>query len=506
MGREHLSGESVLRDTPAISRQVGFLRAICLCLALVLTTKGVARADESRIFQAGAASSNVTPPLDERIVGGWNSPPATHIHDELYARCLVLDDGRTKLVLVLVDSLGVAREVFDAAKESIHEKTGIPPQNMLMAATHTHSSISARAPNKVKTNGPLSDYQSLLVRRISDGVRRAVNNLEPARIGWGRAREPTQVFNRRYFMKPGTPTPNPFGGTDQVVMNPGRGSPAIDKAAGPTDPEITFLSVQATDGRPIALLANYSLHYVGPSAGPVMSADYFGVFADRIQELLGADRFDPPFVGIMSNGTSGDINNINWLQKSDERWPPYAKMRQVADLVAQAVRQAHGQVEFHDWVPLEARQWELTLDVRKPTQEQLAYARTILDKPEDAPKHHVRERIYAKRVLDLADAPEQRSIPLQAIRIGDLAICAIPFEVFVEIGLELKERSPLAQTFTISHANGSYGYLPTVRHHELGGYETWLGTSSMEVQAAPKIIDALLSMLRDLDASVATHQ
>jgi hypothetical protein len=494
------------RCAAGVSGQRDLPRLVCACLAPILILTGTIWAEQSRVFRAGAAASNITPPLDEGIVGGWGTPPATHVHDELHARCLVLDDGRTKLVLVLVDSVGVAREVFDTAKESIWDKTGIPVENLLMAATHTHSSISARASNKVKSNGPLSDYQSFLVRRISDGVRRAVNNLEPARIGWGRAEEPTEVFNRRYFMKPGTPTPNPFGGTDQVVMNPGRGSPAIDRAAGPTDPQIVFISVQSVSGRPIALLANYSLHYVGPSAGNVISADYFGVFGDRIQELLGADRLDPPFVGIMSNGASGDINNINWPQKSDERWPPYAKMKQVADLAARAVCRAHEKIEFHDWVPLEARRRELALAVRRPTQEQLAYARTILDKPEDAPKHHIRERIYAERVLELANAPESRSVPLQALRIGDLGICAVPFEVFVEIGLELKQRSPRGQTFTISHANGSYGYLPTVRHHELGGYETWLGTSNVEVQAAPKIVEALLSMLRDLHAPAAADQ
>ncbi|UCD50174.1 MAG: neutral/alkaline non-lysosomal ceramidase N-terminal domain-containing protein [Phycisphaerales bacterium] len=494
------------RRSPGLLRRAELLCVARLCLTSVLVLRGLVHAEEGRVFQAGAATSNITPPLDEPIVGGWNSPAATHIHDELYARCLMLDDGRTKLVLVLVDSVGVAREVFDSAKESIRNKAGIPVENMLMAATHTHSSISVRAPNKVKSNGPLSDYQTFVARRISDGVRRAINNLEPARIGWGRAEEPTQVFNRRYFMNPGTPTPNPFGGTDRVVMNPGRGNPNIDKAAGPTDPEITFLSVQSTDGRPIALLANYSLHYVGPSAGSVISADYFGVFADRIQELLGADRLDPPFVGIMSNGTSGDINNINWLEKPSRRWPPYAKMRQVADLVARAVHQAHEQIEFHDWVPLDACKSELTLAVREPTQEQLAYARKIHDKPEDAPKHHAREHVYANRVLDLADAPEHRSLPLQVMRIGELGICAIPFEVFVEIGLELKQKSPMGQTFTISHANGSYGYLPTVRHHELGGYETWLGTNNVEVQAAPKIVDASLSMLRDLHAPVTVDQ
>lgn len=453
------------------------------------------------IFKAGAAASNITPPLDEPIVGGWNSPAATHIHDELYARCLVLDDGQTKLVFVLVDSLGVRRSVFDAAKDIIQDKTGIPKENILMAATHTHSSISARGSSYIKTDEMFSDYQRFIIRRIADGVRRALNNLEPSRIAWGRAEEPTQVFNRRYFMKPGTPTPNPFGGTDKVVMNPGRGNPNILKAAGPTDPEIVFFYAQSRDGRPIALLANYSLHYVGPSAGAVISADYFGVFADRIQEMLGADRLDPPFVGILSNGTSGDINNINWLKKSQKRWPPYEKMNQVANIVANAVHQSVRQVEFHDWVELNARQKELDLVVRKPTAEQIAFAKKILDMPEDAPKYHRHERVYAQRVLDLRDLPDNISVILQTFRIGDLGVCAIPFEVFVEIGLELKQKSSFDITFVISHANGSSGYLPTAKQHELGGYETWLGTSRVEFQAADKIVKNLITMLTQMLSS-----
>ena len=457
-----------------------------------------AKAESARLFQAGAAAGNITPPLDEPIVGGWGSPPAKHIHDELYARCLVLDDGQTKLVFVLADSLGMSRDVFDAAKRIAHEKTGIPIEHMLMAATHTHSSINARSPRNARPGETFSDYQRFVIRRIADSVRRALNNLEPARIGWGSAEEPTQVFNRRYYMKPGTPTPNPFGGTDKAVMNPGRGNPNILKAAGPTDPEIVFFSVQSRDGRPIALLANYSLHYVGPSAGAMISADYFGVFSDRIQQMFGADRLNPPFVGILSNGTSGDINNIHWLKKPQKRWPPYAKMTQVATLVAEAVHRVHQQIEFHDWVELDARQKELDLAVRKPTAEQFAYARKILDKPEEAPQYHKRERVYANRVLDLNQSPDKVSVVLQAFRIGDVSICAIPFEVFVEIGLELKQKSPFGRTFTISHANGSEGYLPTSAQHKLGGYETWLGTNRVEFQSAERIVTSLLSMLKQM--------
>ena len=103
-------------------------------------------------------------------------------------------------------------------------------------------------------------------------------------------------------------------------MNPPRGSARLDRPAGPTDPEISFVSMQSPDGRAIALLANYSLHYVGGVRSGDVSADYFGYFAKFIKETPGAKDQSPPFVGILSNGTSGDVNNINSPIKS--RMPP----------------------------------------------------------------------------------------------------------------------------------------------------------------------------------------
>jgi hypothetical protein len=98
----------------------------------------------------------------------------------------------------------------------------------------------------------------------------------------------------------------------------------------------------------------------------------------------------------------------------------------------------------------------------------------------------------------MIDMPPRMEVPLQALRIGDLSIAAIPFETFVEMGLELKAKSPFPDTFVVSLANGSYGYLPTAAHHQLGGYETWLGTNQVEVGAAEKIVDTLLQMLKQL--------
>lgn len=477
------------------------LLVTAVCGPLVVAISRAAADDENqpaRVFRAGAAQSNVTPPLGLPIVGGWASPPASHVHDELFAKCIVLDDSQTQLALVIVDNIGMGAEVCVAAKRIIQQYTSIPPGQVLIAGTHTHSSVSARGPNRLEPDEKLGEYQQFLAMRIADGVRRAFNNLEPARIGWGRAKAPSEVFNRRYHMKPGTPTPNPFGGEDQVVMNPGRGNPNIHKAAGPTDPEVAFLSLQSATGRPMALLANYSLHYVGPGAGSVISADYFGVFGDRIQQLLGADRLDPPFVGIMSNGTSADINNINWLQKPDKRWEPYEKMRQVAEIASQAVFREHETIEFHDWVSLAATSEELSLAVRKPTDEQRAYMREVMAKPADAKPYHRNEKVYAQRAAQLHQSPDDVTVILQAFRIGDLGLCALPFEVFVEIGLRIKTDSPLSQNFVVSHANGTYGYLPTVQQHVLGGYETWLGTNMVEIEAATKIVNRLLEMLGSL--------
>lgn len=452
----------------------------------------------ARRLLAGAATSNITPPLGELIVGNWTPVPATYVHDELHARCLVLDDGDSRVAIVVADNVGIPRRVLDEAKRLTRERSGIPVDRILIASTHTHSATTARG--SADWDDPtksLTHYQTFLAGRIADGISRAITNLEPARVGWGSGSLPDQVFNRRWFMKPGPHLNNPFGGTDKVQMNPQVGSPDLLKPAGPTDPEIGFLSVQSTSGRPIALLANYSLHYVGGVPNGHISADYFGVFARRMTQLVEQERHAPPFVPMLSNGTSGNINNINF-RGGQKRLPNYERMELVANQVAAEVFKAMQGIEYHDSVPLRILQRDLTLETRRPTETLVAWAREILSRPEGSPSRHPRERIYAERTLRMAQMPPRLEIPLQAVRIGDLALVAIPFEVFVEMGLELKAKSPFPDTFAVSLANGAYGYLPTVEHHELGGYETWLGTNQVEVQAAPRIVDTLLKTLEQL--------
>ncbi len=471
--------------------------ALGLAFALAIPNgSGQESAAKAKVFKAGAATSNITPPLGMPIVGNWTQPKATHVHDELHVRCLALNDGDTTLVFAVVDSVSVNREVFDEAKQRIQELTGVPPENMMMSATHTHSSVSARGDNAYAIGEPLDDYQKFLVHRITDGVRRAINNLEPAKIGWASGQVPQHVFNRRWLLKDNDAVTNPFGEPDRAVMNPGGLRARLLKPAGPTNPEAYFISVQSPEGRPIALLANYWLHYVGGVPTGHLSADYFGVFCDRIQELLGADRQDPPFVGILANGPCGDVNNNDYGRTTPApKYAPYEKMKLVANDVAQEVLRVHKTLQHQDWVDLKAAASELELKMRRPTPEQIARAEQVLARPDSESPIHRHEINYAERTLRARDSfPETVSVKLQTFRIGDLGVAAIPFEVFTEIGLEIKDRSPFKDTFTIELANGGYGYLPTPAQHELGGYETWLGTNRVEKAASDKITARLLEL------------
>ncbi|TWU10793.1 hypothetical protein [Allorhodopirellula heiligendammensis] len=490
------------KPKPQSRRRCMIAAAVSICMAVSSGASfplPAAEAD-SAAFRAGAAKVEIKTPLGMPIVGNWDSPPATNIHDELYVRCLLLDDGHTRIAFAICDNVGIPREVFDAARKLIDAETDVDAKNVLMSATHTHSGVSARDFRMVDGAQILSAYQQLVARRIADAVATAEQRLQPAQIGWGSAAVPSEVHNRRWYVDDEKLLSNPFGGVDQVRMNPPRGNDALVKPAGPTDPEVSFISVQTRDGQPLALLANYSLHYVGGVPTGDISADYFAAFSERIGGLLGVADADSDFVGIMTNGTSGDINNIPFREKNLPPKKAYERIDEVSKLVAEEVASASRSVAYHNQISLAAANAELKLAMRKPDPEMLRYFASLAGAEGDSASTHRFAKIYASRVSRLQEGPDEVSILLQAFRIGDLGVMSIPFEVFAETGLDLKKRSPFDDSFTIELANGSYGYLPTPAQHKLGGYETWMGTNRVQLDASEKISDVLLSLSKQIQS------
>jgi hypothetical protein len=429
--------------------------------------------------------------------GGFNANPATAAHDPLNARALVLDDGKTQVVWVVIDNLGVPKKVVAEAKELAAKATGIPVEHMLVSGTHTHSGVNP-ADEPSAADAKAVAYRQVMLEGISQAIIRAHASLRPAAVGAAARPLTHEVFNRRWYLKPGKMPPNPFGEYDQVKMNPGTSPDVLDRPAGPTDPDISVLSVVDAKRKPLALFASYSLHYVGGTPAGQVSADYYGEFARLMPSRLGAGE---GFVAAMSNATSGDINNVPFLVGRPPR-APFEQIRIVAGEAADVAWQAVRDIPKHqNNVVLGVRQRLVTLKYRKPTKEQLLYAQAILaikDKEAIARLPRLAQD-YAARTLSAANRPEETvDVILQTIRVGDAVLCAVPFETFAETGLELKQKSPFGRTIVIGIANGKHGYLPTPRHHELGGYETWLGTNQVQKDASEIVVRNLVEMMGEL--------
>lgn len=443
-------------------------------------------------LRAGAAKAEITPELGVSLDG----PIAKNglvkaVHDPLHARAVVLDDGHTRIALVICDLTMIGRDVVDEAKAIVERTSGLPAKNILVAATHTHA--SPRANHIVR--GPKDDaYHKLLSARIAEAIFAAEKNLLPAAVGSGSFDEKKYLRCRRSLCEPGTVPANPFGVTDEQVRSVSQTDGEVLRPAGPIDPQFSVLSIRHADGAPLAALGNYSVHYAGGYRAYTVSADYFGQFAAAIESEMKPGNGRPPFLGLMSNGTSGNTGSIAGGGAN----PPFEHMKIIGRDLADKAMKTIAAIEHRSDAALGVATKELEFAVRKPDAARLAWADKALADPK-AKHPHKWTPVYAQEARELDQYPATIRIQLQAVKIGDTLIAAIPCEPFAETGLAIKAHDPQKRTFTISLANGYGGYLPPPEQHRLGGYETWPGRGSfLEVDAEPKIRATTIELLMQL--------
>jgi hypothetical protein len=455
-------------------------------LAVALCASRLVAADPA--FRAGAAAVDVTPEKFPVAVNcGFVEQTGKAAQDTLHARAVVLDDGTTRLAIVVVDNCMMPREFLDRTKELVRDETRIPTDRQLISATHTHS---APAVMGCLGSDPDPAYAEFLQRQIVRAVRLAAENLVPAKTGWAVASAEGLTHNRQWLLRTDKVRTDPFGGkTVRSNMHPGYQHPDFVGPSGPTDPWLSVLAFQTADGKPLAVLANFSMHYFG--AAPV-SADYFGKFCAKLEHRIGKAGTNPAFVAIMSQGTAGDLH---WMDYGKPK--PDTTIETYSDTVADVAYKAWEAIRYRPDVPLAMAETTLTLDRRVPGPDRLEWAKKRVEalggkKPTDQPD------IYAREAVFLHDDPK-REPKLQAIRVGEVGIAAIPNEVFALTGLKLKARSPLRPTFTVELANGAEGYIPPPEQHTLGGYTTWPArTAGLEVQAEPKIFESVIKLLEQV--------
>lgn len=440
-------------------------------------------------LQAGAARIDITPEkLPVLVNGGFLSRSCNTVKSPLHARSLCLTDGKVTLAIVVVDSCMVPRPVADKAKALAREKTGIPADRMLVAATHTHTAPSAMG---ALGTAPDTAYVPFLVKKIAEAIASAHARLEPAEIGIVVPQAPDHTALRRWVRRPDRVDLDPFGNrTVRATMHAASNWDNVTGPSGPEDPDLSLVSVRRRGGRPLAVLGNYSMHYFGTSP---LSDDYFGLFSEGLKKRLAPDG---DFVGMLSHGCSGDAWRRDYQKPTGER-RDNIPMEQYTDELLDIAVGALENVKYRSDVTLAMAEARPTLNYRVPDAQRLEWAKRIVAEMGDRPPK-TRPEVYAREQVILHERGSTEVV-LQAVRIGGFALATTPTETYALTGLKIKAQSPLQPTVVFDLTNGGDGYIPPPEQHPLGGYNTWAARSAgLEVRAEPKMTETLLQLLEQV--------
>lgn len=440
------------------------MRSKAILVCCILFPAFAARGEELR---AGAAASNITPLLDQPLAGYFYPRPAEGVHDDLLAKALVLDDGRSRVVLVACDTVSVDRGSVADARVRIEKQLGIPASHVLISATHSHTGPEL-TPAYLKTLG----------QRIADGVVTASGRMQPVRLFAAVEREASLPHYRRYRMTDGT-----------VVTNPGFQNPKIVKPVGEIDAAVPVLYAITGNGAPLFTWVNYGMH-LDTVGGTWISADYPYHMARALASVKG-----PDMLTVFTIGSAGNINHWDVSRPGPQRGN--AEAQRLGEVLSSAVVRAYTHLTPVAPPRVHALSAQIRLPLRKVTPEQVEAARKLLavEPPRDV--DFTLDRVEATRIAGIADRKaEELTAEIQVMSIGSIAIVGIPGELFVELGREIQSKSPFANTVIVTLANDDIGYIPHRAAYEEGAYEP---TSSPLVPGSgEQIVARALEMLKEL--------
>ena len=401
-------------------------------------------------MKVGISSVNITPPIGVPMAGySARMGSAKEIHDDLYAKAIVFSDKDTKAALVRCDLIGLERNFVEETRRLIESETGIDRNNIMITCTHTHS-------------GPITDslipdldaWMKVLSRKIKGAVVAANRNLKEAKIGFNRGSVEGIVINRR---KPG----------------------------GPVDTEVGIIRIDDLAGNPMAILINYACHAVvlGPD-NLLISADYPGFVMNFVERNLGVPA-------LFVNGACGDINPLDKLtvmrQKRkediyDRHGGTFEEAKRLGNMIgAEAVKVFLGTETKNDLeLKVASREIKIPLvdlpsidELKRMLEENENLFRKLVSEKDAAQAYRIAMLIqYARSIIKYVESGENvRPTEIQVFRIGDGGLIALPGEIFVEIGLDIKKKSGLKHTLICELANDAIGYIPTREAFKEPGYE-----------------------------------
>lgn len=447
---------------------------------------GIDRAIAAEPLQAGMAVVDITPPLGFRMSGYFSERLSTGVKDPLLAKAIVFGQGDRRAALVFCDLVGISLDVSTKARERIEREIGIPVANVAISATHSHTgpmyfgalrehfhrkAVAAHGSDPYEK----VDYPATLVGKLVDAVRQALQVMAPVRISAGYAHEDRLSFNRRFEMKNGT-----------VRFNPGQLNPDIVRPVGPIDPEVGLVKLESLDrGEPMAALVAFALH-LDTLGGTEYSADY-PYFLQR--ELR--NEYGPKFISLFGAGTCGDINHID-VTKRERR-----KTEEIGTMLAATVAKRLPELAPIEEPSLAVRRAFVNAPLQQYGEKQVAEARRKMEQV-DSRQVPFLERVEAYKIMAL-QLRDGKTLPMevQAFRLSsDVVLVTLPGEVFVELGMAIKQSSPFETTILIELTNDTPGYIPTRRAFAEGHYEPT--NSRVQPGGGEMMVETAIRLLREL--------
>lgn len=450
-------------------------KALAVAIAAGLAADPGATAGELKV---GAAASNLKAD-DTLVIGGGIGPgKAMGQEGELRASAIVIEDPQGgKVALVACDVLMVNRDILDDAAHRIERELGIPFDNILINATHTH-----HAPTTVTIHGYEREegFSKQVGDKVVEAAKAAAKRLAPASMLFRLGEESSVGRNSRLLLSNGMIYW--VGATDDFV-----------RPTGPFDPDLPVWAFKRPDGALEAVLFNHSTHTIGTHTPGVRSPSFYGMAAQELEAKDGGTF-------IFFEGASGSTHNLDLNAKE-------ATFR-----ISQAVSSALEKATPHPVDKVAGIRSEMTIKVRHFDEEKAEKA--VVDygnhKYKDPKLTETVAKVFRDMRKELASKQgEERKTWIQAIRIGDTAVVGVPAEFFTILGKEIKAQSPYRYTYIFELANDYIGYVGDRKAYELGGYQTWTGFHSFVEPGTGEAIVAeavkLLNRLHDAPTAAAAR-
>ncbi len=475
------------------------IRSLVLPCLLLIATCPASLEGADTTLKGGVSRIDITPRVGYPHYRGIS----TAVDDELSVKAIVLRQGDMAWGIAVCDLLWIERELSAEVRTRVSEKTGIPFGNILLAATHTHTGPAYHGNiyelNNHKRKSPLTAeeaiaqdrYPEVLLERIVDSLVQAHDSAVPVALRRGTTQIDDLSFNRRFYLSNG-----------KVRTNAGVGNRNIVKAAGPIDPALEVLSVErADDGKVIGVVSNFAVH-TDTYGSTAFSADYPGVLARKLKESLGDD-----VVSLFLQGTSGDLNHVN-VRKDAER----LKTVPMGERLAQEILDMQNTLTTGEAPRLAASSEFVYPPLQSYSEEELRWANDLKANPKygESGLFQMRRpmkirslaRIRAGEAVPPTIESEPWCVPVevQAFQLSnEVAVVGVPGEVFVELGLAIKEASPFPVTLIVELTNVHIAYVPTRKAFAEGSYETL--NSRLAPGGGEILVESAIRQLKALKAA-----